>query len=141
MFFFVSSFFLFLFISQVSSFFCPQNMGLLGAERRERARWLAAARGVSFPDSWRHFSEHLRSLKHTHSCYVFLEEVAGVSLKHTGEALFVVTRKEIMVSALPGRPPRQAPRYPTVLLAAMEDLIKDPEARLYWKVLAWWLLV
>ena len=28
-----------------------------------------------------------------------------------------------------------------VLLAALEDLIKEPEARVYWKVLDWWLLV
>ena len=53
----------------------------------------------------------------------------------------ILSRKEIMVSALSGRPPRQAPRYLTVLLAALEDLIKDPEARLHWKVLAWWSLV
>ena len=33
---------------------------------------------------------------------MFLQEVAGVSLKHTDEALYVVTRKDIMVSAPPG---------------------------------------
>ena len=53
---------------------------------------------------------------------LFLQEVAGVSIKHTDKAL---TRREIMVAALPGRPPG----HPTVLLAALEDLIKDSEAK------------
>ena len=100
--------------------------------------------------TWRHYSEYPQvrlakpcvrgALKHAHSCFFFLQEVAGVSFKHTDEALNVVTREEIMVSALPGRPPRQAPRYPRVLVAALEDLIMDLEARMCWKVRAWWLL-
>ena len=102
-----------------------KNLELLGAGRRastlrSRVRgvqkflgWVAAAHRLSFLDSKRHYSGYLQvrlaepcvrgALKHTHSCYIFLQEVAGVSIKHTDEALYVVTRKEIMVSALPRR--------------------------------------
>ena len=141
----------------------PKNIDLLGAGRRastlrSRVRgvqkflgWLAAAHNLAFPDSWRHDSEFLQvrlaepcvrgALKHTHSCYVFLQEVAGVSVRDTDNALYTVTRKEIFTSALPGRPPRQAPRYPSVLLAAFEELVMDPEAKQYWRIMGWWLLL
>ena len=81
------------------------------------------------------------ALKHTHSCYVFLQEVAGVSVRHTEDALHVVTRKEIMTSALPGRPPRQAPRYHSVLLASFEAFLMDTNARAYLRIMGWWLLL
>ena len=141
----------------------PQNMELLGAGRRastlrSRVRgvqkfmgWLAAAHNLAFPDCWRHYSEFLQvrlaepcvrgALKHTHSYYVFLQEVAGVSVKHTDNALYTVTSKEILTSALPGRPPRQAPRYPSVLLAAFEELVMDPDAKQFWRIMGWWLLL
>ena len=141
----------------------PRNLELLGAGRRastlrSRVRgvqkflgWPAAAHNLAFPDCWRHYSEFLQvrlaepcvrgAFKHTHSCYVFLQEVAGVSVKHTDNTLYTVTRKEILTSALPGRPPRQAPRYPSVLLAAFEELVMDPDAKQYWRIMGWWLLL
>ena len=141
----------------------PKNIHLLGAGRRastlwSRVRgvqkflgWLAAAHNLAFPDCWRHYSEFLQvrlaepcvrgALKHTHSCYVFLQEVAGVSVRHTDNAFYTVNRKEILTSALPGRPPRQAPRYPSGLLAAFEELVMDPEAKQYLRIMGWWLLL
>ena len=64
-----------------------------------------------------------------------------MSVRHTDNALYTVTRKEILTSALPGRPPKQAPRYPSVLLAAFEVLVMDPEAKQYWRIMGWWLLL
>ena len=130
-----------------------QDLELLGAGRRAKHIAIPGSRRPEVFGIVGSSQEYLQvrlaepcvrgALEHTHtlSCYIFLQEVAGLSIKPTDEALHVVTRKEIMVSALPSRPPRQAPRYPTVLLAALEDLIKDTETRVYWKVLAWWLLV
>ena len=40
------------------------------------------------------------------------------------------------------RPPSKAgAMVPDGALAALQDLIKDPEAKMYWKVLSGWLLV
>ena len=44
---------------------------------------------------------------------MFLQEVAGVQDKLTDAAPHDVSRKELLASALPGKSPRQAPRYPT----------------------------
>ena len=93
----------------------PQNLDLLGAGRRASTLrsgvrgvkkflgWLAAAHGLSFQKSWRYSSEYLQlrlaepcvrgALKHTHSCRIFLQEVAGVSIKHTDKALSVGHQK------------------------------------------------
>ena len=51
------------------------------------------------------------------------------------------SRKDLLTSALPGNPPRQAPRYPTVLLAALEDTVMSWELPIFWRVLSWWLLL
>ena len=37
-------------------------------------------------------------------------------------ALYTVSLKELMVQANPGQAPRQAPRFPTILLAAVEEM-------------------
>ena len=140
-----------------------QNLDLLAARRRastlrSRVRgvqkfwgWLAAAHGISFPDSWLHYSYYVQvrlaepcvrgALKRAHSCYIFLQEVAGVSLSNTRTKRSMWSPEKRSWSRHSRAVRQQAPRYATVLLAALEDLIKDPEARLYWKMLAWWLLV
>ena len=63
-----------------------------------------------------------------HPSFVFLQEVVGVQEKLTEDALFEVTNKELLTSALPGKAPKQAPGYPTVLLAAVEDNVVDLES-------------
>ena len=46
-----------------------------------------------------------------------------------------------MASALPGRPPRQTPRFNTIVLAALEDYVVGLDTPKYWRVFSWWLLV
>ena len=61
--------------------------------------------------------------------------------KLTDAALYDVSRQELLASALPGKPPRQAPRYPTILLAAFEDSVMSLETPIYWRVMSWWLVL
>ena len=70
------------------------------------------------------------SLKLVHSSFVFLHEVAGVRDRLTDAALCDVSKKDLLASALPGKPPRQAPQYPTILLAAFEDNVVSGNADL-----------
>ena len=141
----------------------PKNAELIGAGRRastlrSRVRilqkflgWLAACYGLNFPSNWKQLTEYMQirlsepcvrgALKLTHSAFVFMQEVAGLTEKLTEDALYMVTKKELPVAALPGRPPRQAPRYPTILLAALEETVTSPEAPKYWRIMAWWLLL
>ena len=44
-------------------------------------------------------------------------------------------------SCASGKPPRQAPRFPTVLLAAFEDNVVSLDAPVFWRVMSWWLLL
>ena len=46
-----------------------------------------------------------------------------------------------MAQASPGQAPRKAPRFPTTLLAAMEDMVHSVDTPTFLKVMAWWLLV
>ena len=141
----------------------PSNIQLLGGGRRagtlrSRVRsvqkflgWLIASHGISFPVHLRQLTEYLQvrysepcvrgSLKLVHSSYIFLQEVAGVEDKLTDSAMYVVALKELMSQASPGKPPRQAPRFPTILLAAFEDMVLAGDKPVFLRVLSWWLLV
>ena len=141
----------------------PSNVQLLGGGRRagtlrSRVRsvqkflgWLVASHGVNFPVHWRQLTEYLQvrysepcvrgSLKLVHSSSVFLQEVAGMEDKLTDSSMYVVALKELMSQAIPGKPPRQAPRFPTILLAAFEDMVLALDRPLFIRVLSWWLLV
>ena len=141
----------------------PSNIQLLGCGRRagtlrSRVRsvqkflgWLIASHGFTFPAHWLQLTEYLQvrysepcvrgSLKLVHSSYIFLQEVAGVEDKLTDSAMYAVSLKELMSQASPGRPPRQAPRFPTILLAAFEDTVLSADKPVFVRVLSWWLLV
>ena len=141
----------------------PSNVQLLGGGRRagtlrSRVRsvqkflgWLVASHGVNFPVHWRQLTEYLQvrysepcvrgSLKLVHSSYVFLQEVAGIEDKLTDSSMYAVALKELMSQAIPGKAPRQAPRFPTILLAAFEDMVLGLDRPLFVRVLSWWLLV
>ena len=80
-------------------------------------------------------------MKLVHSSYVFLQEVAGIEDKLTDSAMYVVALKELMSQAIPGKPPCQAPRFPTILLAAFEDMVLAVDKPVFLRVLSWWLLV
>ena len=136
----------------------PSNVQLLGGGRRagtlrSRVRsvqkflgWLTASHGISFPVHWRQLTEYLQvrysepcvrgSLKLVHSSYVFLQEVAGIEDKLTDSAMYVVALKELMSQAIPGKPPRQAPRFPTILLAAFEDMVLAIDRPVFIRVLS-----
>ena len=113
--------------------------------------WLAAAHGINFPSNWRQLIEYLQvrrsepcvrgALKLIHSSFVFLEEVTGIEDKLTDAALYVVSKKEIMALARPGKAWPQAPKRPTILLGSFEEYVVSQETPLYWRVLSWWLLV
>ena len=59
----------------------------------------------------------------------------------TDTAMHAVSLKELMAQTSPGKTPRQPPRFPTVLLAALEDTVLSLETPLFMRVLSWWLLV
>ena len=67
--------------------------------------------------------------------------MAGIEDKLTDTAIYSVSLKELMAQASPGKAPRQAPRFPTILLAAIEDMVLSVDAPLLLRVLSWWLLV
>ena len=141
----------------------PSNIQLLGGGRRagtlrSRVRsvqkflgWLIASHGISFPVHWRQLTEYLQvrysepcvrgALKLVHSSYIFLQEVAGIEDKLTDSAMYAVSLKELLSQASPGRPPRQAPRFPTILLAAFEEMVLSVDKPVFVRVLSWWLLV
>ena len=76
-------------------------------------------------------------VKLVHASFVFLQEVAGIQDKLTDAALYDVSRKELLASALPGKPPRQAPRYSTIFLATFEDSVMSLETPTCWRVMSW----
>ena len=73
----------------------------------------------------------------TSSCRRWLE----LEDKLTDTAMDSVSLKELMAQASPEMAPRQAPRFPTILLAAMEDMVLSADTPLFMRVLSWWLLV
>ena len=105
---------------------------------------------ITYPVHWRQLVEYLQvrlsepcvrgALKATHRSFLFLQEAAGVSEKLTDSASYDVPKK-LMAAALPGNPLRQAPRFPTILLAAFEDNVISADVPVFWRVLSWWLLL
>ena len=136
----------------------PSNVQLLGGGRRagtlrSRVRsiqkfigWLIAAHG-----HWRQLTEYLQvrysepcvrgALKLVHSSFIFLQEAAGIEDKLTDTAMYAVSLKELMAQASPGKAPRQAPRYPIILLAALEDTVLSFDTLIFMRVLSWWPIV
>ena len=113
--------------------------------------WLALAHGVSFPTEVAHLTEYLQtrhsepcnrvSLKVAHNAFVFLEETATVEVKLTQQALYGVVRKELLATAEPGRPTRQAPRLPATLVEALEKNVVREDGLFYHRVCSWWILL
>ena len=140
----------------------PSNVQSLGGGRRAGTLrssfrsiqkfigWLIAAHGISFPNHWRQLTEYLQvrysepcvrgALKLVHSSYIFLQEVAWIEDKLSDTAMYAVSLKELMAQASPGKAPRQAPRFPTILLAALEGTVLSFDTPLFMRVLSWWLL-
>ena len=59
----------------------------------------------------------------------------------TDSIVYVPAKKKILAAALPGGFPKQSPRFPTVVLAALEDVVCDPSSVLCYRICGWWILV
>ena len=144
----------------------PGNAQLLGAGKRAstlRARirslrrytlWLSTAYGISFPSETAHFVEYLRvrsqepttrgGLKAAHQATRFYEEITAVpeQARLSESTVYSLAKKEFLAAALPGKFPRQAPRFPAALLAALEETVCDLDTTLYYRIYGgWWVLV
>ena len=56
----------------------------------------------------------------------FFEEITAIPEQGrlTDSAVYVLAKKEILAAALPGGFPKQAPRFPTAVLAALEGRLR-----------------
>ena len=130
----------------------PNNVKVLGAglrasTLRSRVRhlrrfftWLELTRGVLFPSELSQLTDYIRvrlsepcnrgALKNTNEAFGFHEQVTGTpeAERHTSKELYQVVYRELRSNALPGRPTKQAPRMPVMLLEALERLVLDSDA-------------
>ena len=125
----------------------PGSSQLLAAGRRAttlRARtprkyvtWHASGFSVSFPSEVSHVVEyHQLKLSEPHQAMCFFEEVCGVKEmdRFTNNAIYLLAKREVLAAALPGALPRQSPRIPRALLAAIEDLVLNESALCYLRI-------
>ena len=136
----------------------PLGAGRRASTLRSRVRaartylaWLALAHGLCFPTSVSHLLEYLQtrhsepcnrgSLKVAHNSFIFLEETAAVEVKLTQQSLYGTMYKELLATAGPGRRSRYAPRFPVVLVEALERNVVREEALFYHRVYSWWILL
>ena len=120
---------------------------------RKFLTWLALNRELSYPTSFDQLSEFLQvrlsepcnrgALKGTHQSFVFLEEMVGTPAQErlTGSALYGVIYRELLASAQPGRPTKQAPRILSPMLSLLEQLVMDVTSPMYLRVYSWWMLL
>ena len=50
-------------------------------------------------------------------------------------------KKEIMATSLGSKGSKQPPRYPVVTLAVLEELLSDLSKAVFFRIMAWWLLL
>ena len=107
---------------------------------RRYALWLSAAYGVSFPSEVR---PTRGGLKGAHQAMRFSEAITAIPERErlTDSIVYVPAKKKILAAALPGGFPKQSPRFPTVVLAALEDVVCDPSSVLCYRICGWWILV
>ena len=126
----------------------PGNVSMLGAglrasTLRSRVRllkkffsWLVLSHRVVYPLEIKHYTDYLKAtlsepcnrgaLKSTNSFFVFLNEVVF---------------RELVSTALPGRPAKQAPRMLVSMLEALETLVACSDVAPYLRVYGWWVLL
>ena len=81
-------------------------------------------------------------MKLVHSSYIFLQEVAGVEDNLTDSAMYAVSLKELYVASKSWKDPHvRRPWFPTILLAAFEDMVLSGDKPVFLRVISWWLLV
>ena len=115
--------------------------------------WLAAAHEVSYPTSLEHFVRFLRArasepanrgaLRNVNRTFTFLHEVTGTEQVNrlTATPLYDAIYKEILASCEPGRPVKQAPRFPVGLLAFVENFVTTDSNPAYMWMYGWWVLL
>ena len=123
------------------------DIRLLGAGKRAttlRARvtslrrhvvWLSEAHDLSFPADVFHLVGYLQAraqepatrggLKAAHQAMRVFEEITAIPEQGrlTDSAVYVLAKKEMLAAALSGNFPKQAPRFPTGVLAALEEVV------------------
>ena len=104
---------------------------------RKYVQWLTISQGFVFPKQVEHCSGCLqtkasgpctrRALKEAHRAMSFLEQSAGIedTNRVTATAIYKTIFAEVLVSASPGRPLRQAPRMYVSMLKALELMVVD----------------
>ena len=143
----------------------PGSLALLGAGRRaatlrNRVRllrnffsWLTATHEVRYPTSLEHFVGFLRArasepanrgaLRNVNRTFTFLHEVTGTEQvdRLTATPLYDAVYKEILTSCEPGKPVKQAPRFPVGLLALVENFVMTDSNPAYMRMYGWWVLL
>ena len=73
----------------------------------------------------------------------FLEEITAIPEQErlTDSSVYFLAKKELLAGALPGSFPKQAPRFPSAVLAALEDVVSGRSAVLFYRIYSWWILV
>ena len=71
----------------------------------------------------------MEALKSTHQALVFMEDIAAVEVKLTQVPLYSILYKDLLSSTLTGGNQKQAPRFPTVMVQALEDTVVDETVR------------
>ena len=131
--------------------------GLRASTIRARVRcarrflaWLAMQHEVAYPVSLQQVVDFMQTrlsepcsrgaLKSSHRGIAFLEEISASS-RITQSQLYSVIYKEMLTSATPGKPTKQAPRMLATMIAALENIVVDSEAAPYLRIYSWWLLL
>ena len=128
----------------------PASLQLLGAGKRAST---LRARTRAIRTCAEHVVEYLQvrlseptcrgGIKGAHQAMCFFEEVSGIAEpdRWTSAAVYLLAKKEILASALPGGVPRQAPLFPTVMLSSLEELVMDASVFTYFRINGWWILL
>ena len=111
---------------------------------RKCLAWLAAAHELPFATTDMHLVEFLQvqhsepsprgAIKLTHAGFVFMEELSGVKEKLTA---VTSVKQELMATSLGARESKQAPRFPEVILAALEEPLADDAQPVFHRIMAW----
>ena len=79
------------------------------------------------------------AIRLTHAALVFMEEFGGVPERFSSNLLYASIKKELMATSLGSKESKQAPRFPVVVLAALEELLSNLSRPVFLWIMAWWL--
>ena len=120
---------------------------------RKFLSWLHVTHQLDYPQSVGHCTEYLRmrlsdpckrgALKTAHHALVFLNELTGTQPQDwpTSTKHYPAPHRELLATALPGRPYKQAPRMFVSMLRALGKFMTDLGMLPFVLVYAWWMLV